>query len=90
MRGVGGWECPPLAAEMVEAGFEEIGVYVTRRKNTVAQYIVTQPIMDLCNQSVRRPGVWMYRRWWEQEGLDLEGEKERAAAESDGEEAQCE
>ena len=28
-------------------------------------------------------------RWWEQEGLDLEGVKERAAAESGGEEERC-
>ena len=26
--------------------------------------------------------------WWEQEGLDLDGTKERAAADSDGEEVQ--
>ena len=29
----------------------------------------------------------MYWRWWEQEGLDLEGEKEIAEEESDREEA---
>ena len=29
----------------------------------------------------------MSRWWWEQDGLDLEGEKKREAAESDGEEA---
>ena len=28
-------------------------------------------------------------RWWEQEGLDLEGGNDILAAESDGEEAQC-
>ena len=32
----------------------------------------------------------MSPRWWEQKGLDLEGVKERAAAESEGEEAQYE
>ena len=73
---------------MVEAGFKGIGKYITRRKNTVAQYIATQPIPELCERSDRRPGVRMYWRWWEQEGLDLEGKKKReaAAAESDGEE----
>ena len=38
-QGDGGWEYPPLAAAISEAGFEEIGTYVTRRQNTVAQYI---------------------------------------------------
>ena len=54
----------------------------------VAQYIATQPILDLCERSVRRPLAWVSRRWWEKEGLELEGEKERAAADLDGEEAQ--
>ena len=73
---------------MVEAGFEGIRKYITRRKNMVAQYIATQLIPDLCERSDWRPGVRMYRRWWEQEGLELEGKKKReaAAAESDGEE----
>ena len=68
----------------MEVGFEKIGSYLTRRQNTVAQYIVTQPIMYLCERSVRRPGAWVSRRLWDQELLDLEGVKEIAAAESDG------
>ena len=47
---------------MEEAGFEEIGVYVTRRQNTFAQYIMTQPILDLCEKYVRRTGAWVYQR----------------------------
>ena len=74
---------------MEEAGFNEIGVYITRRQNTFAQYIATRPILDLCERSVRRTGAWVSRRWWEQEGLDLEGAKERETEESDGEEEKC-
>ena len=44
---------------MVEASFEGIGEYVTGRQNTVAQYISTQPILDLCERSDWRPGVWV-------------------------------
>ena len=44
----GGWEYSMLATAMGEAGFEEIRVYIKRSQNTVAQYIVTQPILDLC------------------------------------------
>ena len=72
---------------MVEAGFEGIGAYVTRRQDIVAQYIVTRPILDLCERFSWRPGAWVSRRWWEQDGLYLEGSKKRAAVESDGEEA---
>ena len=42
--------------------------------------------MDLCERYVLRPGAWVSRKWWDQEGLDLEESKERAAEESDGEE----
>ena len=56
---------------MAEAGFKGIGTYVTRRQNMVAQYIATRPILDLCERSAQRPGERVYRRWWEQDGLDL-------------------
>ena len=32
---------------MEETGFEEIGVYIKKRQNIVAQCILTQPILDL-------------------------------------------
>ena len=65
---------------MEEAGFKEIRVYIQKMNNTVAQYIATRPILDLCERSVRRPGAWVSWRWWEQEGLNLEGAMEWAAA----------
>ena len=46
---------PPLAAAMEEAGFEEIGVYIKKRQNRVAQYNATRSILDLCERSVRSP-----------------------------------
>ena len=74
---------------MGEAGFEGIREYITRRQNTVAQYISMRPILDLHERSARRPGDRVSWRWWEQAGLDLEGVKKRAtdaAADSDREE----
>ena len=70
---------------MVGSGFEGIIRYITRRQNTVTQYIATRLILDLCERSARRPGVRVPRRWWKQDGLDLEGAKKRAvsAEESD-------
>ena len=41
-RGEGTWSYPPLQEAMVEVGFEGIKKSITRRQNTVAQYIVTQ------------------------------------------------
>ena len=53
-----------------------------------AQYIATRPILGLYDRSARSPGAWVSQQWWDQDGLDLEGAKERAAAELDVEEAQ--
>ena len=43
----------------------------------VAQYIATRPIMDLCERSTWRPGARLSWRWWEQDGIYLEGENKR-------------
>ena len=60
---------------MEEAGFENIGVYITRIQITATQYIMTRPILDLYEQSVHRTGAWVSRRWWDQKGIDLEGDR---------------
>ena len=78
------WEYPPLETATEEAGFEEIGACVLKRQNTVAQYIVARPILDLCEDTVWRSGSWVARVWWEQEGLDLAGAMVTAAEESEG------
>ena len=44
--------------------------YTPRRQNTVAQYIGIIPILDLCLEVDRRPGLQVPRRWWEQTGMD--------------------
>ena len=50
------WEYPLLAAAMEEAGFEDIGFYITRKQNTVAQYIAKRPILELYERSIWRLG----------------------------------
>ena len=35
---------------------------------------------------MQRPGAWVDRRWWYQEGIDLAGARERAESVADGEE----
>ena len=42
------WAYPPVEDLMLEAGLQEVETYVSRRQNTVAQFIVTRLIMDLC------------------------------------------
>ena len=78
----GEWYYPSLAGEMKEAGIVRIWTSILRRQNTVAQFIATRPILDLCEKANRRPGAQVPRRWWEQTGINWKGsiEREEAAA----------
>ena len=60
---------------MQEVEFKEVEMYVLRRQNMAGQYIETQPILDLCKEALRRPGMWVTKRWWEQYVIDMVGEK---------------
>ena len=44
----GTWVYPPIVVVLAMVLLKDIGVYTARRQNTVAQYIATCPIMDLC------------------------------------------
>ena len=44
----GMWEYPTLGGATRAAGIEGIKTYISRRQNTVAQYIANLPIMDIC------------------------------------------
>ena len=57
---------------MEEAGLQEVEIYVSLRQNTVAQFIDTRPIMDLCLAADRRLWSRLTKYWWDQVGLDLE------------------
>ena len=65
--------------------FVEAEAYVLRSQNMSAEYIVTQTILNLFEEVVRCLGVWVSKRWWEQEGLDVEGERVKAEAVDEGE-----
>ena len=49
---------------MQEAGVEEVEEFVLRRQNTAAHYILMRLIMDLCEETVQIPGMWVVKRWW--------------------------
>ena len=57
---------------MAELGLKEVDTCVYRLQNTVAQFIVTRPIMDLCLAVDCRPGSRVEKRCWDQYILDLE------------------
>ena len=58
-------------------------MYDLRRHNIVAQYIATQPIMDLCKYTKRRTWKKVCKSWWDQEGMYLMGALVAAAAAED-------
>ena len=55
---------------MKEAGLTDIRTSIERRQNTVAQYIATRPLLDLCEGVIQREGARVTLRWCEQSGID--------------------
>ena len=62
-----------LLDAMAEVGLQEVLTYIPHNYNTVTQFIVTRPIMDLCLAAERGPGSRVAKWWWDKDGLELEG-----------------
>ena len=60
---------------MEEAVLTDIKTSIQRRQNTVAQYIATRPLLDLCVGARAIEGAKMTLRWWEQARIDWEKAK---------------
>ena len=76
-----------MAAVAREAsGFLMMEEYVRRSQNTVAHYIDTRSLLDLCEGLESATGARFGMRWWEQAGLYIAGAREAAAevAEEEG------
>ena len=65
---------------MEDQGFSTMEEYTQRCQNAVAQYIASRSVLDLCEGPERAPEVWVWIRWWEQAGINLEGTREEAVA----------
>ena len=52
----GRWKYTSATAAREDAGLLTIEEYITWRQKTVAQYIATQSLLDLCMGSERAPG----------------------------------
>ena len=79
----GGWFYSSLVEAIKEAVIVRIWTWILRRQNTAAQFIATQPIMDLCKKAERRPGARVPRRWWDQTGIEWKGAREKSEATED-------
>ena len=71
----GGWYYPSLEGAMREAGLTDIRKSIANSQNTVAQYIATRPLLDLCEGARAREGAKVPMRWWDQADIDWETAK---------------
>ena len=62
---------------MREAGLTDIRKSIANRQNTVAQYIATRPLLDLCEGARAREGAKVSMRWWNQADIDWETAKSK-------------
>ena len=64
---------------MKEVGFKYIRTSIINRQNTVAQYIATRPLLDLCEGTKQIGGARVSMRLCEQKGIYWEKAKPRVA-----------
>ena len=61
-------------------GFLSMEDYIRRWQNTVAWYIATRSLLDLCEGSERAPGMQVGMCWWEHTRINLMRAREAVAA----------
>ena len=52
-----------MTAAQEEVGFEAMVEYTWIRQNTDVQFIATQSILDLCEETEITPGLWVRIHW---------------------------
>ncbi len=67
----GTWRYPNLEAVLQEVGLQTIRHYIGVRWQHIANFIVNQPIFQLCLEGVWKHGSAPHQFWWEQP-FDLE------------------
>jgi hypothetical protein len=66
------WIYPKSEDVLEKCGLCTIGEYIVIRRQTIAVYVATRPILDKCKQGVRKRGAIPRRWWWEQKmSLDV-------------------
>jgi hypothetical protein len=71
-RGSGNsWIYPKSKDVLEECGLSTMEEYITVRRQTIAVYVATRPILHQCRQGERKRGAVPHRWWWEQQ-MDLD------------------
>jgi hypothetical protein len=66
-----GWIYPKSKDVLEECGMSTLEEYITVRRQTIAVYVATRPILTECRQGERKRGAVPHRWWWEQQ-MDLD------------------
>jgi hypothetical protein len=65
------WTYPRSKDVLEECGLETIDTYIKKRRDTIAQYVATQPIFTQCLDGEQRRGS-MPRQWWLEQPRSLD------------------
>ena len=65
------WVYPKSADVLEECGLKTIAEYINVRRQTIAEYVATRPILDKCVQGEQKRGAILCCWWWEQK-MDLD------------------
>ncbi len=65
------WSYPKTANMLEECGMHSIAEYIEKRRQTIAVYVATRPILEEC-----RKGEWqresMHRQWWWEQPMEFD------------------
>jgi hypothetical protein len=62
----GTWKYPNSGEVLKAVGLKMVGEYIAVRVETIARFIMDQPIFALCRDGERRRGSATRTFWWEQ------------------------
>jgi hypothetical protein len=60
------WVYTKSADVLEECIMRTIAGYIRKRRNTIAVYVATQPILEACREGKRQRGSMPRQWWWEQ------------------------
>ena len=86
----GKWFYPSLEGAMKEVGFTDVRTSINRIQNTVAKYMATRPLVEICEETTQIGGARVVMRWWDQNGIDWGKAKARGAEAESGSESELE
>ena len=67
----GTWSCLDRGEVMEAVGLRSIEDCALKRRNTVASWVTTRPLFDMCREAGRRRGSPQNKVFWWEQPMDL-------------------